>query len=163
VPKRKLKFRTPGFYSSANPKEVNRALKQIEKLEGRLTGELIVKHAAPEEHPLHPYFEWDDSIAAHKYRVEQAQRLLLNLQIVVEEEDEIIVLGPKYVRVVDEEGSKYIETESADVKDEDFIMANAIRDLMGWVKRYESLAGMMPSVFADVHKAIRAAKKDRAA
>jgi len=43
---------------------------------GRLTPEIVVEVAREESHPLHHRFEWDDGIAAHKYRLVQASNLL---------------------------------------------------------------------------------------
>lgn len=43
---------------------------------GKLTPALVVDAAAAEDHPLHDRFEWDDSTAAHKYRLVQARELI---------------------------------------------------------------------------------------
>src|SRR5258708_39882202 len=43
---------------------------------GKLTAALIVEEAAAEDHPLHGRFEWDDSVAGHKYRLTQARQLI---------------------------------------------------------------------------------------
>ncbi len=38
-----------------------------------LTPEDILDAARPDDSPIHKYFEWDDTEAAHKYRLEQAK------------------------------------------------------------------------------------------
>lgn len=43
---------------------------------GRLDPESVVEAATPPTHPLHEYFEWDNAVAGHKYRLEQAGNLL---------------------------------------------------------------------------------------
>lgn len=43
---------------------------------GRLTPEAVVQAASAEDHPLHDRFEWDDTTAAHKYRLNQARQLI---------------------------------------------------------------------------------------
>lgn len=157
---RTRRFKTPGFFSRANPKEVNKELKRIQKKEGRLTAELVLQYASDPDSPLHVAFEWDDEEAAHKYRLYQARNLITNLQIVEEEDDEEYVVAPAWVRLKDDEGPHYVDVEK--VNDDDdmaFIMGNAIRDLMGWVNRYEALANELPGVFDEIHKAIRKAKK----
>ena len=53
---------------------------QLEKLlaeNGAITPDLILDRARDEDHPLHSYFEWDDSTAAEKYRRIQAYQMLL--------------------------------------------------------------------------------------
>lgn len=64
--------------------------------QGQLTGEAVVAVAAPQDHPLHHYFEWDDAKAGHKYRVHQAERLIRSIKI--ETTPPSADDGPHYVR-----------------------------------------------------------------
>jgi hypothetical protein len=50
--------------------------------EERLTPEQVVEDARPKDSPTHRYFEWDDAIAAGKYRLSQAGHLLRNVCVV---------------------------------------------------------------------------------
>jgi hypothetical protein len=43
---------------------------------GTLTPVLVLEAATAEDHPLHARFEWDDTIAGHKYRLTQARELI---------------------------------------------------------------------------------------
>jgi hypothetical protein len=54
---------------------IEHALETI-RATGPLTPERIEAHARDASHPLHAYFEWDDAVAGHKYRLEQARTLL---------------------------------------------------------------------------------------
>lgn len=56
--------------------DVLAALQTLEDAEGRITPALIVEVARDPESPLHQCFEWDDSIAAERHRLDQARRLL---------------------------------------------------------------------------------------
>lgn len=51
-------------------------LQAIREEHGQLTPVLLVDLARDPEHPLHARFEWDDSLAAEKWRLEQAGQLL---------------------------------------------------------------------------------------
>ena len=51
-------------------------LNAIRDEHGALTPQLVVDVARDPEHPLHSRFEWDDTIAAEKWRLEQAGQLL---------------------------------------------------------------------------------------
>lgn len=51
-------------------------LLEIREKRGLLTPEVVVQEAMDPNHPLHHRFEWDDSAAAHKYRLSQASELL---------------------------------------------------------------------------------------
>ena len=41
-----------------------------------LTPKNLVEEARPEDSPLHPEFDWDDTIAAEKWREEQARQVI---------------------------------------------------------------------------------------
>ncbi len=41
-----------------------------------LTAHIVVEAAAAENHPLHDRFEWDDEVAGHAYRLQQARQLI---------------------------------------------------------------------------------------
>lgn len=51
-------------------------LTTIREERGTLTPALLVDLARDPQHPLHSRFEWADSVAAHKWRLEQAGQLL---------------------------------------------------------------------------------------
>lgn len=42
----------------------------------------ILDRARAEDSPLHPYFEWNDSVAAERYRIDQARTLVSSIMIV---------------------------------------------------------------------------------
>lgn len=51
-------------------------LMAVREEHGCLNAELLVDLAKDKKHPLHSRFEWDDKVAGHKYRLEQAGQLL---------------------------------------------------------------------------------------
>ena len=65
--------------------------------EGRLEADAVVRDAEDEDSPLHEVFEWDDKVAAHAYRVEQARSLIRTITIDVTYERHVLVV-PAYVR-----------------------------------------------------------------
>ena len=60
--------------------ELNRMAKQNG---GKITPRMVVDAARAEDSPLHSYFEWDDEIAAEKYREMQARTLLRSVDLKV--------------------------------------------------------------------------------
>ena len=48
---------------------------------GALTPENVVAAARPTTSPLHERFEWDDTVAAEKYRVSQAAKLIRSVRL----------------------------------------------------------------------------------
>ena len=56
---------------------VRAELKRIEKAnKGRLRAPDVVEAARPRTAPLHPFFEWRDGVAAERFRLLQAERLI---------------------------------------------------------------------------------------
>lgn len=51
-------------------------LRRIENERGKLLPKDVVEAARSATSPLHPHFEWDDSEAAEKYRLDQARTLI---------------------------------------------------------------------------------------
>lgn len=106
--------------------------------EGRLTPKNVVNEARPEESPLHPEFEWDDAIAAEKWREKQAQLLIAHTIIVNEEDEKPEPVRAFYVTV---EKSHY-EPINAIMKDEakkNVLLENAKRELIAFKKKYKTL------------------------
>ena len=51
-------------------------LAAISKAEGLLRAQSVVEHARASTSALHRHFTWDDTQAAHEYRLEEARRLI---------------------------------------------------------------------------------------
>lgn len=66
--------------------DANTVAKEIESI--KATPENIVQFAKSENTELHKCFEWNDSVAGHKYRCIQAQQIVRNLVVVKEETEE---------------------------------------------------------------------------
>lgn len=50
---------------------------------GRVDAEILLNEATPKASPIHQYFEWDDSEAAHRYRLQQATAMIIASKFVV--------------------------------------------------------------------------------
>lgn len=85
VAKRVAAVRTSDDASEA----VKAALAALEN-GGRLTPASVVNAARDPSSPLHAHFEWDESKAAHAYRLDQARALIRSVQVVITTEDRTI-------------------------------------------------------------------------
>jgi len=56
--------------------ELRNLLQAVHDEHGDLTPRLVVDTARDPRHPLHTRFEWDDTVAAERYRLDQAGQLL---------------------------------------------------------------------------------------
>lgn len=63
-------------------------LSRIETANEGLTPRMVVVEAADPQSPLHKQFTWDDTQAAIQYRDEQARRLIRNIMVRVDIDDE---------------------------------------------------------------------------
>ncbi len=63
-------------------------LEAIYREQGELTPALLVDVARAPGHPLHPRFEWDDTVAGEKFRRHQARQLIRSVRIRVIDEDD---------------------------------------------------------------------------
>lgn len=68
-----------GSRFAGNPNVVGKFLTQIKKQTGSLTPPVIVDAARPKKSPLHRYFEWDNSRAAERWRIQQARLLVCSV------------------------------------------------------------------------------------
>ena len=84
--------RTPGAKISEKEAAIfGRELKKLsDKNNGMLTNELVVAAAQNPASPLAGFFEWNDTKAANRYRLKQANQLINYIGVVV------IIKGKKY-------------------------------------------------------------------
>jgi hypothetical protein len=58
-------------------------LRSIWQARGRLLPAEVLNIAADDAHPLHPFFDWDDTTAAYKYRLSQAAGMIRSVKVTV--------------------------------------------------------------------------------
>lgn len=68
---------------------IHRALLSLER-DGRITPESVIVAAQNPKSPLHDRFEWDDSVAAHEHRLQQARGLIRSVMVQITTEERII-------------------------------------------------------------------------
>lgn len=77
-----------GYAPKVDPVVAYNTIQELHE-QGRSDARGIVDASRPVNAPLHPCFEWDDSIAAEKYREEQARLICRSIIIVPEEREEM--------------------------------------------------------------------------
>lgn len=63
---------------------VERELERLYKRHNTITVDLLIEEAGKPKHPLHSYFDWDDSVAGPKWRKTQATALIMTSKFVVQ-------------------------------------------------------------------------------
>jgi hypothetical protein len=127
------------------PQPALTALLNLRDKDGNLATTAVVAAARNEEHPLHGYFEWDDTRAAAAHRLTQAGQLIRRVRVIVNESTD----GPRTARALvshrdlhhddDDEAAppgQYRSVESIDVEDRDDIAARIRRDVAELQRKY---------------------------
>ena len=116
-------------------------LHAIREEHGRLDAELVVSLATYPAHPLHSYFEWDDTAAAHRWRIEQAG-MLLRVTYRPDPEKPTELRAFMAVRGEDAPRSQYVPTSEAlaDPFTRELILRQMKREWIGFKRRYEDMA-----------------------
>ena len=111
--------------------------------EGVLTPDAVVEAAASPDSPLHGYFEWDDTEAARKYRLEQARTLIRSVHVEVQSTTHAIS-AVAYVRdpalSKEQQGYRHIEDVRTDEEKAAAVMWREIMATDAVVNRMEGIA-----------------------
>lgn len=155
----KKAYEWKGFYSHKVSADVaGRVMEELENTVG-LTPKNLVEVSRPENAPLHEEFEWDDSIAAEKYRETQASGMIRNITIKVENAQQTKQVRAFVTLANNQSGPKSYESignvMSCQIKREKLI-DNALRELRAFrnkYKQYTELADLI-AVFDDMMEKI---------
>ena len=112
--------------------------------QGRLTAKDLVEVSRPEDAPLHEEFEWNDGVAAEKWREHQARNVINAIKIVREEDEDDDVEEPYRVRAfftLKKEEPQYesIRIILSDEEKYNDLLKVAIRELMAFEKKYNKI------------------------
>lgn len=123
-------------------------LSRICQKNGTLEPSDVVEESRPETAPLHPCFEWNDIIAAEKYREYQAGGIIRNIVVVEEKPDK-----PDRIRAFVHVQSTYqpIQVVLSDEEKRMEMLQNALRELRAFTDKYKSLKSLEP-VFEAIEK-----------
>jgi hypothetical protein len=124
-----------GSHISSNPQIAGEMCEALEA-EGRLTAKDLLDANRPEDAPLHKEFEWNDGIAAEKYREQQA-RHIINCLVTVHAESE-----PTRSFFNIERSESTYQSVTTIIRQEDTrekLFAMALRELAAFEQKYASL------------------------
>ena len=126
-------------------------LERLQEKHNGLTAAVVVSVAQNADSPLHSAFEWDDSVAAHEYRVTQARYILRSIVIKQVDKEEKQTRAFIVVRETEEKGSIYLDTVTVFSNTELRVQAlnRAMKELESFRKKYADLEEL-----ADVLSAI---------
>lgn len=132
------------FQSGAHvdPKVVGAHIEMLrEKFKGEITPEDVLDDAKHDNSPLHSFFEWSDSKAAHQHRLNQARGLIRAVVAIYVQPDKPAVRQVAYVHIKQGETSHYRETSHAmSMKSTRVnVLRTAWNELQQWKRKYRDL------------------------
>jgi cell fate (sporulation/competence/biofilm development) regulator YlbF (YheA/YmcA/DUF963 family) len=143
------------FTMAVSAETAGKELERVEQKHGKVTPELVLEESRSKKAPLHKIFEWNDSVAAEKYRLTQAGQIINNLVVVLDEYEQHEPVRA-FVNVnanAPKKTGEFINIVSA-IQQEDtraIVVANALRELQEFKKKYKQLTELS-SVFAEIDK-----------
>lgn len=139
---------TERFSTTVSPEVAHREFQRIEAREGAVTPHTLLAASRPVDAPLHGLFEWDDTKAAERWRLNQAQEIISSLRIVVREgEPDVPAMAYVEVAAGGDRHRKAFVPMTAVVDDRErrvqFLMGE-LRNLEGILRRTEAFGEMEP-------------------
>lgn len=144
--KHEYRFKAGSRLPKAQAQEVGEHLNAIsKKADGTLTAETVLSDAAKKRSPIHDFFEWDDTIAAGKHRMEQARHLIRCVEVIYSDVPEQSEPCRAFVTIRDCETldpSDYVSTYQimSNADHRTALLVQARREMREWASRYRHLA-----------------------
>lgn len=150
---------TAKYHIKADAQTAGAVCEELEK-KGGLTAEALVDVSRSYDAPLHGEFEWDNNVAAEKYRVSQARYIIRALVIKREDVDEdgnIVEEEPDAAPVrafftVDKQAG-YESTQKilTCAEKRTALLDTAMKELHSFERKYQTLTELYP-LFLEIHK-----------
>jgi hypothetical protein len=139
---------------------IRRELARLAKANGgRLTREAVVRAATPERSVLHGEFEWNDTRAAHRHRLDRAQELISYVTVMVVHKSMKIV-SPVYVRDPsadqNKQGHVAITGPRLNRQAAQAIMLNELARCESAIERARSVTGVLDKSFPGLSDQLQA-------
>jgi hypothetical protein len=149
-----IEYKTTGKFTP----EVIEEIIAIQKEQG-LTAETLLDEAKKKSSPLHEFFDWDDSSAGEKWRLQQARVLINEVKIIVDSKE---MYAFENVRVVVSEAKQDIKEESTReykpiveiLSKEEYrnqVIQQALENISYWKEKYSEYSELKP-IFVTIDK-----------
>jgi len=119
--------------------------------QGRLTPREVVDASRPEVAPLHAAFEWDDAVAAERYRETQASYIIRSIEVVLEGSSKPTRGFVSLTVNKDEREYREINRVLSIRSERELLLEQAKRELMAFKSKYAVLEELA-DVFAVIDK-----------
>ena len=135
-------WKIPGLLP-IDPQTAGEELERIYQERGGIEPSTVVEESRDISSPLHPCFEWDDAVAAEKYREDQA-RLVIRSIVTVSEDSAGKQQQPVRAFVRVQEDYKPITVVLNDEEQIAELLRSALSELSAFRKKYQTLSALRP-------------------
>jgi hypothetical protein len=122
-----------------DPQVVGDKLQELRDQNNGLTASIVIEEAKHKTSVLHGAFEWNDSKAAHQWRLHSARHLMRSVEIVSTKEEGGVRNQPAFIFVKTDDGPRY-ESLARVLSDDEMrnqVIERASKEFDQWAKRYE--------------------------
>ena len=158
VYKRKYSYAVEAYKVPAEV--VGETMEKIEARDGEVTKESFLEESRPEEAPTHVLFEWNDEVAAEKYRLHQSKTIINNLRIEIVTDEAEPKTVKAYINTAESQHQKarYINFENAicDDRTKGIMYRNALAELAAFKRKYKELKEL-DALFTEIDKVVASA------
>ena len=148
-----------GSHHKVDATKAYHELERIRKKEGVLVPAVVINEAKKPRNPLHKEFQWDDTAAAHEFRLYQARNVIRAIQVVRDEIPDSpmrmyeVITQPAVRDAPERKVYDTMDKIMADPLSRDELLARAIRDAVSYRRKYSQLSELA-KVFAALDKFI---------
>ena len=145
-----------GFNFKVPAQVVGETLEELAQ-NGDLTSTRFLEASRPEDAPTHNLFEWNDSIAAERYRLQQATIAINSVEVqIVNESNASVISQAAFVNVVSKAPARSgsftpIEVALSDENMRSTLLLNALNELKAFRRKYSQLSELA-DVFFEIKK-----------
>jgi hypothetical protein len=136
-------WKIPEMYTGISADEAGAEIEGCKDSGGFITPHAVVRRARDETSTIHCCFEWNDNIAAEKYRVGQAQELIRNIvtvHVVEDEKPPVTVRAFVNIKGENERGYKTFSAVVTNCSEYEYLLSTARSDMEVFRRKYECLA-----------------------
>ena len=117
----------------AKKADLTAELLKIQKSYGSISAQLVLKEASKKRHPLHVYFDWNNSKAAKKWRLHQANMLIARAQVYITDHESKTVSA--FVSINRDSGREFVHT--AEILNDDQMLLQIFQQLQSRMDNIE--------------------------
>lgn len=148
----RYRFKASSRLPAARAQKIGEHLNTL-AVRGALTAESVLVDAKKKRSPIHDLFEWDDTEAACKYRLDQARHLLRSVEVVYHKTPQQVEPVRAFVTIRDcdaAESSEYMRTITvlSTPEHRQALLSQARKEMREWAARYRHLSELAAVVDA---------------